>query len=229
MGRSLAKRRWNGIMNETEVAFSSVGTPDRQQLPLIRINRRFFICCALGAAMFQLLLAEGRETEFIPASTPRRALGANLLRAEPLRAEPLRFRIQPVAPSVAPSADTVTWQLTAKDYTKYHVSRWERFETEFGITEPEQSLVLRSVQTAKYNLDRFLFAANEFSHNVSSATEFEVDHGRLYHVSAAMRQSREDMANPPTTISENMRLGLELNLAQGRPYVGVKLVIPFGN
>ena len=139
--------------------------------------------------------------------------------------EPLPFCIQPVASSV----DAATWQMTAKDYSKHRVTRWEKFETEFGITEPEPSLVLRSMQTAKYNVDRILFAANEFTRNVSSATEFELGHGKLHHVSADTQQSRDDLSNPSSAIPENVRLGLDVNLAQGKPYVGVKLVIPFGN
>jgi hypothetical protein len=85
------------------------------------------------------------------------------------------------------------------------------------------------MQTAKYNLDRVLFAANEFTHDLSSVTEFELDHGRLSHVSAATRQTRAELANPSTALPEYVRLGLELNMAQGKPYLGVRVVIPFGN
>ena len=137
--------------------------------------------------------------------------------------------MQPIMPAATPFVDTLSWRLADDEYLKSHVTRWEKFETEFGITEPEHSPVLRSMQTAKYNLDRFVFAANEFSRNVSSLTEYGLDHGRLYRVSAATQQSREELPIPWTTIPENVHLGLDVNVAQGKPYVGVKLVIPFGN
>ena len=130
---------------------------------------------------------------------------------------------------MAPSVDTAPWRPIDKDYAKRHVDRWEKFETEFGITEPEHSPVLRSMQSAKYNLDRLVFVASEFSHQLSSVTEFELDHGKLYHVSAAGQQAWEEPSNSSAPIPKNVRLGLDVNVAQGKPYVGVQLVIPIGN
>ncbi|MGA2137966.1 MAG: hypothetical protein ABSH14_03800 [Verrucomicrobiia bacterium] len=213
-------------MNEIKVSVSSAVALGRRHLPLIRVNRRFFICCALCAAMFQLLLIESRVSERGQASVTRPTVRLTLAGEE---APPLQ--IQPMMPPAItmPPMDTLTWRSTGEDHLKSRVTRWEKFETEFGVTEPEHSAVLRSMQSAKYNLDRVVFAASEFSHNLSSMTDYEWDHGRFYRVSAATRLLREESSTQWTTVPENVHLGLDVNLVQSKPYIGVKLVIPFGN
>jgi hypothetical protein len=161
-----------------------------------------------------------RESKPSQTVVPRPALGASLVREAPSS-----LHSQPTALSV----DTAVWRPIDTDYAASRVDRWEKFETEFGIAEPEHSPVFRSVQAAKYNLDRLVFAASEFSRNLSDVTDFELDHGRLYHVSAAGTQVWEEPSSSSAPIPRNVHLGLDVNVAQGKPYVGVKLVIPFGN
>ena len=108
--------------------------------------------------------------------------------------------------------DTLTWRSTGEDYLKSRVTRWEKFETEFGVTIPEHSTVLRSMQSAKYDLDRAVFAANEFSHNLSRLTDYEWDHGGFYRASAATQLLREDSSTRWTTVPKNVHLGLDVNL-----------------
>jgi hypothetical protein len=210
-------------MNEIEVSVSSVVTLGRRRLPLIRVNRRFFICCALCAAMGLLLLIESRVSERSQAPASRPTLGANLVIEE---LPPLQM--PPLMPPATPFVDTLTWRLAGQDYMTRRFTRWEKFETEYGMGEPEHSAVLRSMQSAKYNLDRVVFAANEFSRNLSSLTEYEFDHGRLTHVPAAAPQSGDEL-RPLMTVPRNVRLGLDVNVAEGRPYLGVKLIIPVGD
>ena len=211
-------------MNEIEVSVSSAAALDRRRLPLIRVNRRFFICCALCAAMFQLALIERPLSERGQAPAPQPTVRPSLVREE---APPLQ--IQPMVPPTMAPMDTLTWRSPGEDYLKSRVTHWEKFETEFGVTEPEHSTVLRSMQSAKYNLDRAVFAANEFSHNLSRLTDYEWDHGGFYRASAATQLLREDSSTRWTPVPKNVHLGLDVNLAQSRPYIGVKLVIPFGD
>ena len=88
--------------------------------------------------------------------------------------------------------------------------------------------MLQSVQTAKYNLDRAVFAANEFVQDLSHATEFEYGRGHVRHVSST-EDPAPRLSNPLSVIPANTRVGLDLSLGQGKPYVGLKLVVPFGN
>ena len=148
-------------MNEMEVSVSSVLPFGRRRLPLIRVNRRFLLCCALCATVLSLFLIENPATERIqtltspPASRPMAR--ADFPRAVRLESPPLQ--IQPIVLPTTPFVDTFTWRLAGQDYMTRRRGRWERFETEFGITEPEHSPVLRSMQSAKYSLDRLVFAA----------------------------------------------------------------------
>ncbi len=176
--------------------------------------------------MFQLALIERPLPERGQAPAPQPTAKPVFVTEEP---PPLQIQpMMPPAVTVAPM-DTLTWRSTGEDYLKTPVTRWEKFETEFGVTEPEHSTVLRSMQSAKYSLDRAVFAANEFSHNLSRLTDYELDHGRFYHASAATQLLRDESLTPWPTVPENVHLGLDVNLVQSRPYIGVKLVIPFGD
>jgi len=204
-------------MNEIDVSVSSPIALGGRRLALIRINRRFLVCCTLCAAVSQLLIENSMPEDTQPAS--RSALKVS---------QPPPLQIPPLTPSPIATADTPNWHLAGEDFLKARTTRWEKFESEFGIVEPEHSTVLRSVQSAKYNLDRLVFAADEFSHNLSSMSQYELDHGRLYHVSSDPPPSAEDLW-PTPSVPRNVRLGLDVNVSLGRPYVGLKLVIPFGD
>ena len=108
-------------------------------------------------------------------------------------------------------------------------NRWEKFETEFGITKREPSRVLGTVQTVKYNLDTFLFTVDDFAQSLSDSLQFECDEGKLHHVSTLGERPRQNSSSPSMDIAENARLGLDLNVSGGKPYVGVKLIVPLGN
>ena len=126
-------------------------------------------------------------------------------------------------------SESAAWRVT--DLRRKHTSadRWEKFETEFGITEREPSLVLGTVQTAKYNLDTFLFVVDDFTRNLSDSLQFEYDEGKLRRVSTLGERPRRDSSGPMMSLVENARLGLDLNMTGGKPYVGVKVTVPLGN
>ena len=97
---------------------------------------------------------------------------------------------------------------------------WERFEAEYKLPIRSPSAIKRQIETAKYGLDTAVFAVDRFTKSVQNQADFSYDQGSL-------RRTRE------TSFGESpnkLRVKLDLEMWQGsRPYVGVRLVIPFGN
>jgi hypothetical protein len=95
---------------------------------------------------------------------------------------------------------------------------WARFETDYSPTQKPLS-VKREIESAKYGLDTCVFAVDRFFKNVESQADFSLDRGSL-------RRTREI---PFTELLKNPRVKLDLEMGQSaRPYVGVRLIIPFG-
>lgn len=98
--------------------------------------------------------------------------------------------------------------------------RWERFEAEYTPANTNPSAIKRQIETAKYGLDTAVFAVDRFVKNVESQADFSFDQGGLRHTRANSRGGFLD----------NPRMKLDLNMWQnGKPLVGVRVIIPFGN
>ena len=97
---------------------------------------------------------------------------------------------------------------------------WERFEAEYSPPQKSPSLIKRQIETAKYGLDTAVFAVDRFTKNVENQADFSFNQGGL----------RRTRAIPLEGPRNNPRVKLDLDMWQGsRPYVGVRLIIPFGN
>jgi len=97
---------------------------------------------------------------------------------------------------------------------------WDRFEVEYKPPQKNPSPIKRQIETAKYGLDTAVFAVDRFTKNVEHQADFSFDQGSLRRTRTA--SSGESLINP--------RVKLDLDMWQGsKPYVGVRLIIPFGN
>ena len=97
---------------------------------------------------------------------------------------------------------------------------WERFEAEYKPPQKSLSPIKWQIETAKYGLDTAVFAVDRFVKNVENQADFSFDRGSLRRTRAA--SSGELLGNP--------RVKLDLDMWQGsQPYVGVQVIIPFGN
>ena len=111
--------------------------------------------------------------------------------------------------------------------------RWERFEAEFGIRKKEPSLVKGSIESAKYRLDKTVFAADEFVQGVEKTLSFDYELRTLGRGIASNKSSRVP-SSPPIPLwgaVENARLksDIDLEMPGGRAFVGIRLVLPVGN
>jgi hypothetical protein len=97
---------------------------------------------------------------------------------------------------------------------------WDRFESDYSPPQRTPSPIKRQIESTKYGLDTAVFAVDRFTKNVENQADFSFDQGSLRRTRAT---SSGESRNSP-------RVKLDLNVWQGsRPYVGVRIMIPFGN
>ena len=121
--------------------------------------------------------------------------------------------------------------LTAVEPRRANIqTRWERFNAEFGIRDQHTSFLTASLLRAKYTADVALFSIKTISSTLGDATELHYSRGRI------RRASTDDSVQSPSTARqgglitlEGARLRFDFELARSKPYVGVRLVLPFGD
>jgi hypothetical protein len=106
--------------------------------------------------------------------------------------------------------------------------RWERFEMEFGVKQPNDSAALNSLRAAKYQLDKATFTIQEWLNNIEDALRF--DYGWNDLGAPAPKPYRTTSSPGPVDALLSARLKSDINLKlTGGSFVGVKLVLPLGN
>jgi len=96
---------------------------------------------------------------------------------------------------------------------------WEHFEAEYRLPNRSPEFVRRQVENAKYGLDKAAFSVDRFVKYFRNNADFDFAQGNV----------RRTRANGHGGYLDNPRLRLDLDMAHGKPYVGARLVIPFGN
>jgi hypothetical protein len=111
--------------------------------------------------------------------------------------------------------------------------RWEKFEADFGIGKRDPSLLKGSIESAKYRLDRTVFALNEFVQGMEDAFSFDYELRTLRRGAGTNEPTRaaSSSAIPLWNAVENARLksDIDLDMTGGRAFVGVRLVLPIGD
>lgn len=111
-----------------------------------------------------------------------------------------------------------------------HLTRWDRFDAEFGLHDEQASLLAGSLLRAKYTVDVALFSIKTLSNALGDATELRYSHGRIRRASTAdsdpsLRSAHHD----GPILLEDARLKFVFEMASSRPYIGIRLVLPFGD
>ena len=107
-------------------------------------------------------------------------------------------------------------------------SRWEHFEAEFGLRDDRDKGVTASIARAKYGLDLLTFSADALVDSMEDAVELRYTRGRICRVATSPSPVPAGHGASPLSL-EDTRLKFDLGLAGSRPYLGVRLVIPFGD
>lgn len=163
-------------------------------------------------------------------------IGAAVIRA----ASPSLTAPEPASPvlTIAPPGLAATAKLAAEFriaprdraaavllVTRPREKGWREFEAEYGITEPHPSRFLGAIQLAKYTLDEATFGADQFLKTLSRALEIEYrSSGWKYAPQASEEKSSRQVRSP----FENTKLKFDIALQNGSPYLGVRVIVPFG-
>jgi hypothetical protein len=99
------------------------------------------------------------------------------------------------------------------------IDAWVKFEEEYRPSPRSPSPVKRQIETAKYGLDVSVFAVDRFVKSIRDHADFEFDQGSF----------RRTRTNSRGRFSDNPRVKLDIDLTHGRPYLGARVVVPFGN
>ena len=103
--------------------------------------------------------------------------------------------------------------------------RWKKFEVEFGIQQPSQSLIKGSLQSAKYQLDVASVTLQEFVDTVRDRLTF--DYSLTDPSTAAPRRGSPN--NLLDTLNRaRLQSAIDVNYG-AKAFVGVKLVLPLGD
>jgi hypothetical protein len=109
-------------------------------------------------------------------------------------------------------------------------TRWERFDAEFGLHDQSSSLVAGSLLRVKYAVDVACFGVRALSTTIGDATELRYSHGRIRRASTALSDpSPRSAHHAGPIVLEDARLKFDFEMASSKPYVGVRLVLPFGD
>ena len=105
--------------------------------------------------------------------------------------------------------------------------RWTKFEADFGIKTKDPSFVKSSIESAKYKLDETVFAAKEFADTL----HYDAYLTDLLTGTSSNSPPRRYYSDPILDSLENTRIrtGLDWDRQSGRAFVGLRLVVPFGD
>lgn len=138
--------------------------------------------------------------------------------------------------AVATTADTEEAQpavLTLRPLTHVPVltqrpDRWERFEEEFGMKQEHLPVALDAIAHAKYGADITVFGVNTILQRLETVLELRYTRGQIVTVFSSPPTGPPHRSQSPFSL-EDTRLKVDFELTSGKPYIGVRLVFPFGN
>jgi len=104
---------------------------------------------------------------------------------------------------------------------------WDRFEAEFGLQQDDPTLIRGNIRRVKYSMDLVTFSVDSFLRNTERALELKYANGAIHRAAAAHSEPSPDLGHAGAF--DDTRLKFDIDLTHGKPYVGLRLVIPFGN
>jgi len=131
--------------------------------------------------------------------------------------------------------DADNWTLpTSRRQRPSDGQRWVEFEDEYGVHRRSEFWMLSGIQSAKYHVDKTVFALDVLVENVERAVQLEYDVARgnmQWGSSAKNRVPIRTYADPWRDVWENARIksDVDLDIFSGRAWVGLRLVIPIGD
>jgi hypothetical protein len=143
--------------------------------------------------------------------------------------------VSPPQPAGGPGtmtlSESASSQITGRQGALTQGERWEKFETEFGVDQKNSSFVKGRLASAKYRLDRTAFELQEWVENVEGALKFDYS---MPNPTGSSPSSDTARASDPLPFwgsidNPHLKSDVDLDPFTRRAFVGVKVVIKFGN
>ena len=109
------------------------------------------------------------------------------------------------------------------------LDRWESFQAEFGIRESRETPVRYTMANAMYHLNSVIFALSSFAQDVGGAMNWK--HGDTGWQETDAFGEPFHVSRPKTLLGRfnEMHFKVDAEVVNEQPYVGCRLMIPFGN
>ncbi|MEI6085661.1 MAG: hypothetical protein WCS70_15360 [Verrucomicrobiota bacterium] len=150
----------------------------------------------------------------------------------------ISLAVAPTADTQEPPAITATLErppsmlaerlISSEPVLLKHSDPWDQFQNEFGRDQEKAPSVLDSLAHAKYGVDLTVYTVTTFLDRLEDILELRYTNGRIESAAANPQPSAGTVKHGPVTL-EDARLKFDFAFAGGQPYVGVRLVLPFGN
>ena len=108
-------------------------------------------------------------------------------------------------------------------------SKWDAFEAKFVELQPSSSPLLDPLIETKHAADVSLFTAAELANRLSNFLELRYSNGRIGRSFGVVTPHPSTRWHSFPVRLEDTRLKFDFVLATSKPYMGARLVIPFGN
>lgn len=179
-----------------------------------RTSRPHWHAMLIGLVMGAVLRAAVPPTTAEePKST---ALVASLSLAPAPSLPGLNAGAEPPAPRPLHPLTVTNWPITKPVHNPTDGEAWQTFEAEYRLPNKNPSLIKRQIETVKYGLDTAAFGIDRFVKNVRDRADDTFNSDRPEPTS-------------PGRFWEKPRVKVDLDMTRGKPYIGARLVILFGN
>jgi hypothetical protein len=163
-------------------------------------------------------------------TNPRPPLASHVSPADVATGEVARVeRVRPARYHVG-TTDPMSYSIASDRQRLSAGQRWENFHAEFGIQQRSASTFKSTLEAAKYRLDSATFVVSDFVETMEERFEFEYE---LRNLNPAPHRAaiRPIYDNPISDMLDNARFrsDIDLDVGAGRAFVGVRLVLPFGD
>lgn len=109
------------------------------------------------------------------------------------------------------------------------LTKWEKFEAEFGIYDSSPTPMLDPLVQGKHAVDVTLFTALELTSQISNILELRYSNGHFGRVASMSAPAHSTRWHDSPIHLDDVRIKFDITMAKSKPYVGVRVVFPFGS
>jgi hypothetical protein len=129
-------------------------------------------------------------------------------------------------------SESTSQQITGRQRELTQGEKWEKFESEFGVHQKNPSFMKGTLEDAKYRLDKTVFGLQEWVDNVENTLKFDyplANPGGSLSPGPSSTRLNDPVPFWGSMEDPRFKSDIDLDPFTRRAFVGVKLVIKFGD